>query len=266
MKNEIKNFMSNAKDVVVENGPSILTAVGITGMISTTVLAVRATPKAIKLLDEKKMEVYDSMGDKVPMNSTYKDIKLTTKEVVQTAWKPYIPATITCAASTACLVLANTTANKRTAAAMTLCNITQETYRDYKNMVKETVGEDKAKEIEDNFQAKQFERMSENQVFITGDEITYVDTSSGRAFKSTPEKLEAIRNELNAKLNSEMYVALNEYYYAVGLDCTSMGNDKGWNLDTGLIRFDYSCVMYHGKPAVAIDFVVEPREKYDCFR
>ena len=36
--------------------PEILTGIGIAGMVTTTVLAVKATPKALELIEEKKEE------------------------------------------------------------------------------------------------------------------------------------------------------------------------------------------------------------------
>lgn len=37
-----------------KHSPEILTGIGIAGMITTTVMAVRATPKALILIEEKK--------------------------------------------------------------------------------------------------------------------------------------------------------------------------------------------------------------------
>ena len=45
------------QSAVSKHSPEILTGLGIAGMITTTILAVRATPKALELIDERKEEL-----------------------------------------------------------------------------------------------------------------------------------------------------------------------------------------------------------------
>ena len=78
-KNEkLTNFFKSTRTFLGKHSPEILTGIGVTGMITTTVLAVKSTPKALILIEEKKKELGTD--------------KLTTIEVVKAAWKPYIPA------------------------------------------------------------------------------------------------------------------------------------------------------------------------------
>ena len=58
--------------------PSILTGLSIAGVVGTTVMAVRATPKALQLIKDKKDEL--DTDHLKPM------------EVAQTTWKCYIPS------------------------------------------------------------------------------------------------------------------------------------------------------------------------------
>lgn len=44
----------NMRTAVKKHSPEILTGIGIAGMITTTVMAVRATPKALILIEEKE--------------------------------------------------------------------------------------------------------------------------------------------------------------------------------------------------------------------
>ena len=74
--------MNNAQFLLKKYSPTILTGVSIIGVITTTILGIKATPKALKLINEAKNE----KGD-----------KLTNKEIVKVAWKPYIPTAISCA-------------------------------------------------------------------------------------------------------------------------------------------------------------------------
>ena len=53
-KPNISTIMKGAQVWMSKHSPEILTGLGIAGMITTTILAVRATPKAIKKIEEKK--------------------------------------------------------------------------------------------------------------------------------------------------------------------------------------------------------------------
>ena len=52
-KPNLTKICRSVKTATVKHSPEILTGVGIAGMVTTTVMAVRATPKAIQLLDEE---------------------------------------------------------------------------------------------------------------------------------------------------------------------------------------------------------------------
>ena len=49
-------LLKNAQLWTTKHSPEILVGLGITGMVTTTVLAVKATPKALMLIEEKKKE------------------------------------------------------------------------------------------------------------------------------------------------------------------------------------------------------------------
>lgn len=82
-----------------KNGSTILTCAGAVGVVGTTVLAVKATPKAmelIKMAEEEKGE------------------KLTKTEVFKTAGPAYIPTALVGVGTLACVFGANVL-NKKTA-------------------------------------------------------------------------------------------------------------------------------------------------------
>ena len=72
-----------------KHSPEILVGIGVTGMITSTVLAVKATPKAMSLLVEAEQ---DKAGE------------LTVIETVKAAWKPYIPTAVTGLSTIACIL------------------------------------------------------------------------------------------------------------------------------------------------------------------
>ena len=53
-KSHVAKVFNSAKRVTVKHSPEILLGLGIAGMVTTTVLSVRATPKAMALIEEEK--------------------------------------------------------------------------------------------------------------------------------------------------------------------------------------------------------------------
>lgn len=54
-KQSLASIAKGVRTAMKKHSPEILTGIGIAGMITTTVMAVKATPKALILLEEKKM-------------------------------------------------------------------------------------------------------------------------------------------------------------------------------------------------------------------
>ena len=55
-----KNIVNKVLNSVKEHSPEILVSAGIVGMASSAVLAVKATPKAMRLLEDKKADIGDT--------------------------------------------------------------------------------------------------------------------------------------------------------------------------------------------------------------
>ena len=53
-KPNLSKICRSVKTATVKHSPEILTGIGIAGMVTTTIMAVRATPKAIRLLEDEK--------------------------------------------------------------------------------------------------------------------------------------------------------------------------------------------------------------------
>ena len=53
-KSTVARLIKSAQTTLSKHSPEILTGIGIAGMVTTVVLAVKATPKALQLIEEKK--------------------------------------------------------------------------------------------------------------------------------------------------------------------------------------------------------------------
>lgn len=257
--NLAKTF-KDVKELASRHSPELLTGFGIGGMIITTVLAVRATPKALQLIDNTKDEL--GLAD---------DEKLTAVETVKATWKCYIPAAITGVTSVACLVSANSVNARRNAALATAYNLSATALSEYKDKVVETIGEKKeqtirAKIAEDKLKNEPVDRA---KVIVTGSGTTrFYDDISKRRFISSIDKIKNARNDLNARmLEGEDFVSLNDFYYEIGLEPISFGDDVGWNVYNGrrgmiAINLDSAIVDTDGEPCIVLEYDVSPERGY----
>ena len=251
-KADVTQFFKTARSAVVKHSPEILTGVGIAGMITTTVLAVQATPKALRLIEEKKKE------DHVD--------KLTPLDTVKVAWKPYIPAAATCVLSTTCLIGASSVNSRRNAALAAAYNLSKTALADYKEKVIETIGEKKEEAIRDKVAKKKVEEntVANSSIIITDDGNTLcLETVSMRYFRSDIDKIRKVVNELNRRMLSEMYISLSEFYDELDLPHTANSDELGWNIDVGLIEVSFSAQLAEkDRPCVVIDFLYTPEYNY----
>lgn len=249
----ISAFFKKVETQMVKHSPEILTGIGITGMITAGVMAVKATPKALDLLSEIHEKEAELEMDK----------KEVSKEIITKVAPVYIPSVLITGMSIACLIGATSVNNRRTAALATAYSLSESALKEYQEKVIETFGEKKERGVRDAIAKDKIDRnpVSNSEVYITkkGDTLCY-DTISGRYFKSDIDKIKKIENELNRKLISEMYISLNEFYYELGLQCTKNGNDLGWNVGDGLINIRFSAqIAEDDTPCIVLDYDYAPR-------
>lgn len=251
-KLNLKNFAKSIEKAAKEHSPQILVGLGICGMISATVAAVTTTPKAIRLIEDKKAE-----------NKTE---KLTAFEVAKTTYICYVPTVILSGVGIACIIGANSISVRRQAALATAYSISEAAMKDYKEKVIEVIGDKKERTIRDSIAKDKIDKdpISKKEVIMTGKgETLCYDVHSGRYFKSDIEKIKRIVNELNRRMMSETYITLNEFYYEIGLSTIPLGEELGWNIDDGLIVVDFSSQLAEdGTPCLVIDYSAPPRYYY----
>lgn len=270
MNEKITNFFKTTRKFLGKHSPEILTGIGVTGMITTTVLAVKATPKALELIEEEKNRQNRELVEEAlakELEHCEQITKLNLIEVVKVAWKPYIPAVTLGIASVSCIVGASAVNHKRNAALATAYAISERTLVKYRDKVIETLGEKKDKEIKEKIAQDQVNenKVSDAQVILTskGDTLC-LDSISGRYFKSDIDKIRKVVNELNRQLLTQNYISLNELYYELGLEPIKTGSYLGWNVYDGLIELDIkACLAEDDQPCLVIGFNMEPKYDYD---
>lgn len=197
------------------NGSTILTVLGGAGVVGTAVLAVKATPKAMKLIEEAKEE---------------KGVELTKWETVKVAAPTYIPAALVGIGTITCIFGAHMV-NKRTQAAlMSAYALLDQTHKEYKNKTTELYGDDAEAKIreeiaKDHYDEEEFEDESEED---DGKQLFY-DEFSHRYFRATNETVLRAEYEINKIVNEHGGASLNEFYHLLDIPATDYGNEVGWS-------------------------------------
>lgn len=254
----LSSILNNVTIQVRKKTPEILTTIGITGMITSTVIAVKNTPEAMRKLEVKRrVENTD---------------KITLKQRIQATWKYYIvPAGITIG-SAICLIEANAIQNRRKTAIATVCSVAQRTLTDYQKQVADVIGEKKEAQIQSEIAQKRLDSDPKLQnidsIVIEGEGHTlFYDEMFNRPFYCEIETVRQAVNEINYSMThcSEIYVALNDFYDRIGISGVgTVGNMIGWNTDRGLLEIDIQAGLLKGRvPCIYLRFKTLPTYDFD---
>lgn len=249
-----KHIFGAVKATTIKKSPEILIGVGIAGLITSTVLAVTATPKALLIIDEYKL--------------TNKKDQITPKEAVKTTWKCYLPAAITMTISAALIIFGDSIHLRRNAAMLAAYTAGETAIKNYKNKVIETIGEKKEKEIRDKVAQDEVDSkpVSQSNVINTGlGDTLFYDSYSGRYFRHSINAVEKAINTFNGEMLNVYgcFLPLNRLYELLGLPSIKLGNYIGWAADReGQIDWVNSGSWVDsdiGEPCKYLEFWIDPR-------
>ncbi|MDX9917316.1 MAG: DUF6353 family protein [Gudongella sp.] len=252
---ELAKITKNLGGLISKNSPHILTGLGCAGVLSTAVLAVRGTPKAMEILE---------------VEAAYRERKriqaMTKLDKVKLTWKCYIPAGVVGATTIGCIIGANTVHTRRNAALASLYALSESAFREYKTKVVQEIGKAKETKVRDEIAKDHITNNppQANSVIITGTgDVLCCDKLGERYFYSSYETIRQKINNLNYRLRHEMNLSLNEFYYEMNLSPTKLGEMMEFNIDKGEIEPHYSTQLTEdGKPCLVIDMEVYPINLY----
>ena len=202
----------NAKLFLKRNGSTILTVLGGAGVVATAVTAVKATPKAIKLI-----EVYEEQ----------KGEGLTTLEKIKVAGPHYIPSILIGAGTITCIFGANILSKRNQASLISAYALIDNSYKEYKKKMKELYGEEAHKEAISSIAKDKYT----DDIRVNDNKILFYDEFSHRYFESTLEDVIKAEYNTNRQLQCNGGVYLNEYYEFLGLEPSPGGTELGWSSD-----------------------------------
>lgn len=221
----IKGFISsNLKQTerfISKNSPAILTGIGAVGVVATAYLTHKA---AI------------SSRDHVPFVRTEdggrKEIDLSTRERFELTWKLYIPPVITGAVSIGAILCANRVSTRRTAAMAAAVTLSERAYDEYRDKVKETLGEKKEHKLRDELAQEQLlKHPPANMQAPPMGKMLCRDSFSMRYFYCDVETLRRAENDVNKYILRNDAATLTYFYGKIGLQPTDVSDEIGWNTD-----------------------------------
>ena len=248
----MNSLLSKSQVFLKRNSSTILTCVGAAGVVATTVTAVKATPKALALLEKAK----DEKGE-----------ELTKLEKVKIAGSAYVPTVVLGVSTLACIFGANILNQRAQASLMSAYALVDRSYKDYRNKVEELYGEEAGANVRAAIAKDKYE---ENPIEPEEDKHLYYDYYSGRLFESTPYKIRNAEYELNRMLMMEEGVCINDWYRLIGLEELDHGEDIGWASFANMEMYWQMWVDFHhetsvmddGLECMIISFVQEPYPEF----
>lgn len=232
--------LNTLKMFVKKNGPTILTCIGSIGVVVTSVMAIKATPKAIVLLEDAR----DEKGD-----------DLTKFEKVMVAGPAYIPTIIVGTSTIACVFGANILNQRQQAALMSAYALLDSTYKEYQSKVVDLYSEEADSRVKKEIAKDKY--LGDDK--LVDNDVLFYDEFSGRYFESTNAKVLKAEYETNKKISDHGGACLNDFYRALGLEPTKYGDRLGWSVNDLSLDFRHEkFILDDGLEGCIITFVQEP--------
>ena len=265
-----------------KNAPHILFGAGVAGVITSTVLACRATLRLEEKLDKTKIRLDDIKRDELqpylshrhtPKHDTRREIAVTYVSCGYEIAKLYGPSVIIGAASIGALIGSHSTLTKRnnaiTAAYVTL----SKAFQDYRDKVREELGEQRELELYRKSQVDVVQTPDGTKTIVSKDDreqYARVFDDRNRCWEPNAESnycfLKGTQEAFNTELRVKKHVILNDVYKALGFEATKAGCVVGWvyegangdgYIDFGLDGLGLADYAINGDRTVLLDFNVD---------
>lgn len=244
----MNKVLSNSKLFFKRNSATILTVVGVAGVVATSVMAVKATPKALRMIEDAKEE---------------KGEELTRTETFVVAAPSYIPAVVTGVATIGCIIGANILNKRQQASLISAYALMDQSFKDYKKKVDELYGGDAGAQVRG---AIVKDKYGEREFDLEDGKKLYYDMYSERYFEATPFMVQRAEYEVNRLNVMNGYACLNDWYINLDLEPLEQGWDFGWTPAINSERswqewIDFkheTVVMDDGLEVMIVEFVQDP--------
>lgn len=248
----LQQIIRDAKLLVSDNSPAILTGIGVAGTITTAFLTGQASFKA-----------YEKIDDESSSNPEY---IISTQNNVKLVWTLYIPPAIVGIGTITAIVFANRIGSRRAAAVAAAYTISERAFSEYKEKVVEHMGKQKEQKVRDEIAQDRINRNNLPRgltVVSSDDSVLCHDAWSNQYFHSDMETIRKAVNDVNAQILHSDFATITDFYNAIDaneLEQTDGSSDFGWNTDR-LLAVEYTTVLYKDKiPCLSISFASMPMQ------
>ena len=241
-----------------KHSPEILVVGGVVGLVTSGVMACKATTKLSTILDDSKeqIELFDKVAANPEMvNEEYtvedaeKDKKIVKVQTAVKVAKLYAPSIAVGVVSIGAIFASNNIMRKRNVALGAAYATVDRAFKDYRNRVVDRFGEELDKELRYNLKTKEVKETVEDEngkKKTVKRNIKYMDSPMPSEFAviyddgcagwtKDPEdnKFFLIQQQryANERLKRRGYLSLNEVYELLGFPSTKAGQVVGWLYD-----------------------------------
>lgn len=260
----MNNLLYHSQQFLKRNSATILTFVGGAGVVATAVLAVKATPKALRRIEEAKEE---------------KGAELTKLEVVKVAAPSYVPTAAVGVSTLACIFGANVLNKRHQAALISAYALIDNSYKEYKKKLTELYGEEAHEKIVDAIAVEKSKDPDIHCSNLTSscdlsteegasEPVLFYDEYSGRYFEAPIERVITAEYHLNRNFVLRGGAILNEFYDFLGLEPTEYGSTVGWAVEDEFYWIDFNhrkTVLDDGLEVYIIETPYGPSPDYDSY-
>ncbi|MDR0918117.1 MAG: DUF6353 family protein [Oscillospiraceae bacterium] len=250
----IKNGTNKAGFKIKKHSPEILMTLGVLGVVTSAVLACKATLKAKDILEQTKEDLAEvekcvnneNLVDVYSEDDAKKDTAIIYVQTGVKLAKAYAPAVILGTLSIFGLVASHKILQKRNVALVAAYTAVDKSFKEYRNRVIEKFGKETDNQLRYNVQTKTFEEVSVdengNEVIINkevqvsdlskfSDYARYFDNSCTgweRDYLYNLMFLKAQQKYANDLLIAKKRVFLNDIYDLLGIERSKAGQIVGW--------------------------------------
>ena len=238
--------------------PEIMVVAGVVGVVTSTVMACKATTKVNDILEETRKQVDDVhnvldsdvvSADEYTNDDAKKDLAIIYTQTGVKLIKLYAPSVIVGALSITGILASHKILKKRNVALTAAYATIDRSFKEYRGRVVERFGKELDRELRYNIKAQEIEEKTvdkdgnetvEKKTISVVDPNMYSDyarifDNGSMGWTKDPEYnlmfLKLQQNQANDRLRAQGYLFLNDVYDMLGIPRTKAGQIVGWVYD-----------------------------------
>ena len=202
--------MNKIKMFAQKHSTLMLSIIASGGVVTTTILAVKATPKAIKILKEVEEQ---------------KGSELTTLEKIKYGWEPYLYCGISGISTIICIMSIQYLNSKKQASLISAYTLLENAYNEYQNNIKRICSED----VDLLARQEIVKSKYDDSEYYDEESELFFDYQGMRFFTSSFDSVVHAEKQFLESLFSRGNACLNEWYDYLGLPPVDYGYQLGWS-------------------------------------